>query len=181
MLLLSRSHVLVKVLYCLAVCVCICLSNRVLHLKFGWPQKMGITYTHGVNVLLVSLMILLVNGQENENGMSEPIHSFILDQPMLVLLMFLEIAAVHYHDTVVIGAGPAGLQHSWYLKTSGADYITFEQAASPGGSFKTVPRWRKLISINKVNLGKRERQSLCCYPHWGSGVVLQGEILWTTI
>eukprot|EP01138_Halocafeteria_seosinensis_P013177 gb/GECG01013458.1/.p1 GENE.gb/GECG01013458.1/~~gb/GECG01013458.1/.p1 ORF type:complete len:1237 (+),score=155.11 gb/GECG01013458.1/:1-3711(+) len=59
-----------------------------------------------------------------------------------------------YHEYVVIGAGPAGLQYSWYLHTAGKDYVTLEKGANAGGSFHKVPRWRKLISINKVHLDR---------------------------
>eukprot|EP01138_Halocafeteria_seosinensis_P004227 gb/GECG01004323.1/.p1 GENE.gb/GECG01004323.1/~~gb/GECG01004323.1/.p1 ORF type:complete len:1199 (+),score=106.52 gb/GECG01004323.1/:1-3597(+) len=62
--------------------------------------------------------------------------------------------SVHYHEYVVIGAGPAGLQYSWFLKTAGRDYVTLEKSESAGGSFNFLPRWRRLISVNKVHLDR---------------------------
>lgn len=52
---------------------------------------------------------------------------------------------------VVIGAGPAGLQLSYYLQHAGADYLTLERTAGPGGFFRRYPRHRRLISLNKVH------------------------------
>jgi thioredoxin reductase len=52
---------------------------------------------------------------------------------------------------LIIGAGPAGLQLSYYLHRLGADYITLEREAAPGHFFRSFPRHRKLISLNKVH------------------------------
>ncbi len=52
---------------------------------------------------------------------------------------------------VVVGAGPAGLQLSYYLQRAGEDYLTLERAAAPGGFFTRFPRHRRLISLNKVH------------------------------
>jgi thioredoxin reductase len=51
----------------------------------------------------------------------------------------------------VVGAGPAGLQLSYYLQRAGADYVTLEREASPGTFFQRYPRHRRLISLNKVH------------------------------
>ncbi|MDG4763495.1 NAD(P)-binding domain-containing protein [Solwaraspora sp. WMMD406] len=52
---------------------------------------------------------------------------------------------------LIVGAGPAGLQLSYYLKRAGADYLTVEREAAPGQFFHRFPRHRRLISINKVH------------------------------
>lgn len=52
-------------------------------------------------------------------------------------------------DYVVIGAGPAGLQIGYFLEQAGRDYLILEAGESPGTFFRTYPRHRKLISINK--------------------------------
>ncbi|GAA1017885.1 pyridine nucleotide-disulfide oxidoreductase [Acrocarpospora pleiomorpha] len=52
---------------------------------------------------------------------------------------------------LIIGAGPAGLQLSYYLKRAGADYVTLERTEAPGAFFKEFPRHRRLISLNKVH------------------------------
>lgn len=52
---------------------------------------------------------------------------------------------------LVVGAGPAGLQMSYYLQQAGADYLTLERAAAPGRFFSEFPRHRRLISLNKVH------------------------------
>ncbi|GAA4445297.1 NAD(P)-binding domain-containing protein [Phytohabitans houttuyneae] len=55
------------------------------------------------------------------------------------------------HRYVVVGAGPAGLQLSYFLQRAGADYVTLERDTEPGRFFRTYPRHRRLISLNKVH------------------------------
>lgn len=57
------------------------------------------------------------------------------------------------HDYVIVGAGPAGLQLSYFLKRAGLDHVVLERGTAPGTFFATFPRHRKLISINKVQTG----------------------------
>lgn len=52
---------------------------------------------------------------------------------------------------LIIGAGPAGLQLSYFLQHAGADYLTLEREAVPATFFRKFPRHRRLISLNKVN------------------------------
>jgi thioredoxin reductase len=56
-----------------------------------------------------------------------------------------------YHQYLIVGAGPAGLQLSYYLQQSGSDYLTVERTEAPGQFFRRFPRHRKLISLNKVH------------------------------
>jgi thioredoxin reductase len=58
---------------------------------------------------------------------------------------------MHRYRYLVVGAGPAGLQLSYFLQRAGADYLTLERGAGPAQFFRTYPRHRKLISLNKVN------------------------------
>ncbi|MFD0885199.1 NAD(P)-binding domain-containing protein [Streptosporangium algeriense] len=55
------------------------------------------------------------------------------------------------HQYVIVGAGPAGLQLSYFLQRAGADYVTLERADAPASFFRTYPRHRRLISLNKVH------------------------------
>ncbi|MEU1877541.1 NAD(P)-binding domain-containing protein [Streptosporangium sp. NPDC020072] len=55
------------------------------------------------------------------------------------------------HQYVIVGAGPAGLQLSYFLQQAGADYVTLERADAPASFFRTYPRHRRLISLNKVH------------------------------
>jgi len=57
------------------------------------------------------------------------------------------------YDYIIIGAGPAGLQLAYLLARAGRSYLVLEAGAGPGSFFKTFPRHRKLISINKVYTG----------------------------
>ena len=58
-----------------------------------------------------------------------------------------------HFDYIIVGAGPAGLQLGYFLKSAGRSYIILEAGGSPGTSFKRFPRHRKLISINKIHTG----------------------------
>jgi thioredoxin reductase len=59
----------------------------------------------------------------------------------------------HVYDYLILGAGPAGLQHGYFLKQQGRDYLMLESGDTPGTFFKTFPRHRTLISNNKVHTG----------------------------
>jgi thioredoxin reductase len=56
-------------------------------------------------------------------------------------------------DYLIIGAGPAGLQMGYYLHQAGEEYLILESGESAGTFFKSFPRHRTLISINKVYTG----------------------------
>src|SRR5262245_16554524 len=56
-------------------------------------------------------------------------------------------------DTLIVGAGPAGLQLANGLGEAGIDYLVLEAGAAPGRFFDSFPRHRTLISINKPNVG----------------------------
>ena len=52
-------------------------------------------------------------------------------------------------DYVIVGAGPAGLQLGYFMQQAGWSYLIVEAGNGPGQFFRTFPRHRKLISINK--------------------------------
>jgi len=56
-------------------------------------------------------------------------------------------------DYLIIGAGPAGLQLAAHLHSSGRDHLVLEAGSGPGTFFRTYPRHRQLISINKRHTG----------------------------
>jgi thioredoxin reductase len=56
-------------------------------------------------------------------------------------------------DYLIIGAGPAGLQLAALLERDGHDYVVLEAGPAPGMFFRTYPRHRQLISINKIHTG----------------------------
>ncbi len=52
-------------------------------------------------------------------------------------------------ETLIIGAGPAGLQMGYFLGRAGREYLILEAGEQAGTFFRTQPRRRTLISINK--------------------------------
>lgn len=61
-------------------------------------------------------------------------------------------------DYVIIGAGPAGLQAAYFFKKAGLKFKILEGGAEVGAFFRTFPRHRKMISINKVNTGMDDEE-----------------------
>jgi len=56
-------------------------------------------------------------------------------------------------EYVVIGAGPAGLQAGYFLHRAGREYVVLEAGPTPGTFYRTFPRHRRMISINKPHTG----------------------------
>lgn len=56
-------------------------------------------------------------------------------------------------DYIIVGAGPAGLQLGYFMQQAGWDYLIVEGGDAPAQYFRTFPRHRKLISINKKHTG----------------------------
>ncbi|XP_070551815.1 FAD-dependent oxidoreductase domain-containing protein 2-like [Ptychodera flava] len=54
-----------------------------------------------------------------------------------------------YRETIIIGAGPAGLQMGHYMNKAKRDYVILEASNKPGHFFTHEPRHGLLISINK--------------------------------
>jgi thioredoxin reductase len=52
---------------------------------------------------------------------------------------------------LIIGAGPAGCQMGYFLERAKADYLILEKGDKACQFFRTFPRHRHLISINKVH------------------------------
>ncbi|KAL5017960.1 hypothetical protein ScPMuIL_003682 [Solemya velum] len=85
-----------------------------------------------------------------------PVTMFCCCFIFLELLSF--VASSVYHDYCVIGAGPSGLQLGYFLQQRNRDYIIFEKSNVSGNFFVLYPRHRTLISINKRNTGKNNKE-----------------------
>ncbi|XP_059900380.1 FAD-dependent oxidoreductase domain-containing protein 2 [Gadus macrocephalus] len=62
------------------------------------------------------------------------------------------------YDYCVLGAGPAGMQAGHFLAKANRNYVILERNSGPGSFFNIYPRHRKLISINKIYTGRRNRE-----------------------
>lgn len=58
------------------------------------------------------------------------------------------------HEYLIVGAGPGGLQLGYFMARNGFDYVILEATGEAGSFFRTFPRHRRLISINKVHTGR---------------------------
>ena len=56
-------------------------------------------------------------------------------------------------EYLIVGAGPAGLQLAYLLQRAGRDHLVLEAGPRAGTFFRTFPRHRRLISINKLHTG----------------------------
>ncbi|KAG7247619.1 hypothetical protein CRUP_019590, partial [Coryphaenoides rupestris] len=95
-----------------------------------------------------------------------------MDRLLLLLLLFLlpgligsvlidkpaDQPAADRYDYCVLGAGPAGLQAGHFLARARRNYVILERNSGPGSFFNIYPRHRKLISINKIYTGRRNRE-----------------------
>lgn len=68
-----------------------------------------------------------------------------------------EIKNNHIYEYIILGSGPAGLQSGYYLEKYKKDYIILEKTNDNGSFFKKYPIHRKLISVNKVNTGNKNK------------------------
>ncbi|WP_037908999.1 NAD(P)-binding domain-containing protein [Actinacidiphila yeochonensis] len=83
-------------------------------------------------------------------------------------------------DYLVVGAGPAGIQAGYYLERAGRNYLVVEAGESPGTFFRTYPRHRQLISINKVHTGWDDPE-LNLRMDWNSLLSEEGAPLFTAV
>ncbi len=81
-------------------------------------------------------------------------------------------------DTLIIGAGPAGLQLGYCLERAGRDYLILEAGGEPGTSFRHYPRHGQLISINKPHTGTTDPE-LNLRMDWNSLLSDDPELLFT--
>ncbi|MEY4194607.1 MAG: hypothetical protein RLZZ226_975 [Pseudomonadota bacterium] len=57
---------------------------------------------------------------------------------------------MNYHEYIILGAGPAGVQMGYFMEKAGRDYLILERNAIAGSFFEQYPRHGTLISLNKV-------------------------------
>ncbi|XP_006816538.1 FAD-dependent oxidoreductase domain-containing protein 2-like [Saccoglossus kowalevskii] len=90
----------------------------------------------------------------------------MLPHIVLVLWLYMQVITINCtanlpalkKDYCIIGAGPSGLQLGYFLHKAGRDYLIFERTNSSGAFFMDYPRHRTMISINKRNTGKTNKE-----------------------
>lgn len=63
-----------------------------------------------------------------------------------------------YHDYVILGGGPAGIQLGYFFEKAERDYVVLERGNHAGSFFDVFPRHRQLISINKLYTGSNDSE-----------------------
>jgi thioredoxin reductase len=63
------------------------------------------------------------------------------------------VIQIRHFEYIILGGGPGGLQLGYYFQRRGYDYCILEAGSEVASFFRTFPRHRKLISINKVSTG----------------------------
>jgi cation diffusion facilitator CzcD-associated flavoprotein CzcO len=58
----------------------------------------------------------------------------------------------HHLEILIIGAGAAGVQMGYFLKKEKINYLILEKEDKTCQFFRTFPRHRKLISVNKNSM-----------------------------
>nr|XP_026693091.1 FAD-dependent oxidoreductase domain-containing protein 2-like [Ciona intestinalis] len=96
--------------------------------------------------LLLFCLCLSVYGNNKHDG------SIKHDDPML------NTETPNYKEYCVIGAGPGGLQIAYFLENAGRDYRVFEKGYKAGTFYLKYPIHRKLISINKRNTDRSNKE-----------------------
>jgi flavin-dependent dehydrogenase len=82
------------------------------------------------------------------------------------------------HDYIVLGSGPAGLQLGYYLESARRNYLVLEAGQGPGTFFRTFPRHRQLISINKRYTGQHDPE-VAMRMDWNSLLSAHERLLFT--
>merc|ERR1719427_448536 len=98
----------------------------------------------------------------------------------LLLFSFIKVSVLQSdYDYCIIGAGPAGLQLSYFLQKNHRKYIVFEKGSSAGTFSKKYPIHRKLISINKRFTGSTNKEFNMRHD-WNSLISDGNEIVMTS-
>jgi thioredoxin reductase len=53
------------------------------------------------------------------------------------------------YETIIIGAGPAGLQLAYYLQREGLDYLVLERGGAPAHRYESFPHSDTLLAVNQ--------------------------------
>jgi thioredoxin reductase len=65
---------------------------------------------------------------------------------------------MNYHEYIILGAGPAGLQMGYFMEQAGHDYLMIEGNSCAASFFTQYPRHGTLISLNKCHNWFEEKE-----------------------
>lgn len=91
-----------------------------------------------------------------KNNQRKEMYYETLNESLHVLNTY--IPEQHDYEYIIIGSGPAGLQCAYFLEKFKKKYLILEKTNEVGSFFKKYPIHRKLISINKVYTGEKEKE-----------------------
>ncbi len=83
---------------------------------------------------------------------------------------------MEHTEYLIIGAGPAGVQLSYFLSRAAIDHAVVDREEIPGSFFRDYPRHGKLLSINKVFTGTDDDEKKLRWD-WNSLLSEEGEPL----
>lgn len=77
-------------------------------------------------------------------------------------------------ENIIIGAGPAGLQCAYFFQEENIPYLILEKGPAAGTFFSQYPHSRRLISINKPNVGEGRSAEFALRHDWNSLLDVSG-------
>lgn len=92
--------------------------------------------------------------------------------------MYVRTTMSAYHECVIIGGGPGGLQMAYYLQAAGIDYLLCEAGEKVAEFFDHYPITRKLISFNKTDNPHHERSYALRFD-WNSLLCRDPDLVFT--
>jgi len=64
-----------------------------------------------------------------------------------------------YHDYIVVGAGPSGLQFGYFLERAGRDYVILERGSQTGAFGNVQGRIKGALRMSPLR--GRKRRNIC--------------------
>ena len=108
-------------------------------------------------IIFIMIMFLAHQFLQKKNERKEMYHETLQDI-LHVSNQYTPNQCEREYEYIIIGSGPAGLQCAYFLEKFKKTYLILEKTNEVGSFFKKYPIHRKLISINKVHTGEKEKE-----------------------